>query len=188
MRNCKGLSLVVVSLLVTLVLAAPTLAEEVQPAPQPAGTFFFAYRTPAHVNRSSSEVFHQAFNGVLDLLKERNVVLREDELAKRTHSEEVIPVPTLLRVTRESGASHLLLVVVDRPATKWIKITVQCYDLSGKLLWEEMGQDGGGMSGGSGLKKTIERIREKLTPRIGKEGLPVAENREIKTTENRSQP
>jgi hypothetical protein len=61
---------------------------------------------------------------------------------------------------------------VDRPATSWLKVTLQCYDLSGKALWEEHTSSAGGLSGKGAPSKTIENLKKKILPRIGQPGLP----------------
>ena len=82
-------------------------------------------------------------------------------------------VDSMLNIARQLGASTLLFVTVDRPLTKWIKVTVESYDADGKKLWSEESSDGGGMSGKGGYTKTLGRIREKLSKRLGGPGLPV---------------
>ena len=58
-------------------------------------------------------------------------MLREDEFRKRNTSEEQFSKDSLINVARDIGASHILYVDVDRPATQWVKITAQCLDLTG---------------------------------------------------------
>lgn len=64
--------------------------------------------------------------------------------------------------------------MVDRPATKWIKVTVQSSDISGKPRWTEEGSNGGGLSGANALKNTEKGLYEKIDKHVGQEGLPVA--------------
>jgi hypothetical protein len=62
---------------------------------------------------------------------------------------------------------------VDRPAAAWLKITVQCFDESGKQLWEEHAEKKSGLNGKSAPHDMGEKIKSKLEAHMGKEGLPV---------------
>ena len=79
----------------------------------------------------------------------------------------------MLNIARQVQANSLLFVTVDRPFTKWIKVTMQAYDLSGKLLWQEEASDAGSMTGKGGYQKTLKRIEASLSKRLGTPGLPL---------------
>ena len=103
---------------------------------QAVGSYFVAYRTPAQLSRSGPEVFHGIADQTLELLKSKHVVLVSDPERPSFQTAELFSLESLLKLAREAGASHLLYLTVDRPAAKWVKITLQCFDFSGKLLWE----------------------------------------------------
>jgi hypothetical protein len=141
--------------------------------------FVFVQRTDRHGKHSSSEVFNEAMNDLLNYLKGKNVAIAVDEFGGRNNAESATPMETVFNIGRDAKGSSVLYVVVDRPMTKWIQITAKCYDMSGKELWKEEASNGNGdMSGGQGLKTTEKRLHEKLDKHVGKEGLPVLVSRE----------
>jgi len=136
------------------------------------GVYYVAYRTPAHVARSSPDVFHGVANDMLDLLKTNDVNVVADPERGTIETNELFSVDSLLSLTKNAGATSLLYLTVDRPATSWLRLTLQCYDLSGKLLWEEHASSSGGLSGRGAPSKSMENLKKKLLPRIGQPGLP----------------
>ena len=164
-------SCTVVSKLILCLLAVG----QIQGHPPPTkldGVYYVAYRTPAHVSRSSPEVFHGVANDMLDLLKKNDINVVADPERGTIETNELFSLNSLLSLTQNAGATSLLYLTVDRPATSWLKLTVQCYDSSGKLLWEEHTSSGGGLSGKGAPSKTMESIQKKLLPRLGQPGLP----------------
>lgn len=144
---------------------APAVAHE-------QGVYFVAYRTQNHINRSSPDVFHQVAADLIAFLKSRDVNIVEDLERGILQTDESFSTESLLNLTKNASASSLLLVTVDRPVIKWLKVTVQAYDLTGKLLWQEEASSGGGLSGGGAPEKVLKTLKTKLDPRIGKSGLP----------------
>lgn len=136
------------------------------------GVYYVAYRTPAHVARSSPDVFHEVANEIVEFLKKSEVNVVADPERGTIETNELFSLDSLMGLTRNAGASSLLYVTVDRPATSWLKMTLQCYNSSGKLLWEEHASASGGLSGKGAPAKVIENLRKKLSPRIGQPGLP----------------
>ena len=139
---------------------------------KPDGVYYVAYRTPAHVTRSSPDVFHEVANDTLEFLKKNDVNIMTDPERGTIQTSELFSTDSLLNLTRDAGANYLLYVTVDRPSVSWLKVTLQCYDLSGKALWEEHASSGGGLSGKGAPSKTMESLKKKLLPRIGQQGLP----------------
>ena len=45
------------------------------------------------------------------------------------------PHDEVLVKAKETGASHLLLLTVDRPISQWINIKLECHDLKQGPLW-----------------------------------------------------
>lgn len=168
-RSLLGCVLILMPL-VSLQLAA-------QEANSPAGgplVFVFVQRAQSHVKYSKPDVFYDVLNDVLGYLKERNVAMATDQFGGRSNSENEMPLTTVQGIARDAGATYLLYALVERPITKWIKVSVRCYDMAGQKLWEEQAESGGGMSGGHGLRVTLDRLHEHLDKRVGQPGLPVA--------------
>lgn len=144
------------------------------PAAANGGVYLVVFRTPAHVRSSSPQVFHGFAQDLWDLLKSKNVPLKVDPERGTIETESAMSVDSMLNIAGQVGASSLLFVTVDRPVTKWIKVTVQSYGLDRKLQWSEEASDGGSMSGKGGYKKTLERLETSFTKRFGGPGLPTS--------------
>ena len=157
------------------VLWPSDLRAQAQAPPLGAGpqVFVFVQRASSHVKFSKSEVFHNVLDDLTSYFKQKNVVMAVDQFGGRTNSEEEMALSTVQSIARDAGATYLLYALVERPLTKWIKVTVSCYDMSGQRLWAEESSSGGGFSGGHGLEVTLDRLHEKLDKRIGQPGLPV---------------
>ncbi|MGH9602673.1 MAG: hypothetical protein ACRD24_09830, partial [Terriglobales bacterium] len=112
---------------------------------------------------------------LLGFLQSKRVVLVSDRErgSPSFKTSELFSQESLLRLAREAGASHLLYLTVERPATKWIKLTLQCLDLSGKLLWQEVTDGGGGFSSKGGVQKAIDKMKKRVEGRLGGPGLAV---------------
>ncbi len=145
----------------------------IAPPAQAAGSYFVAYRTPAHVSYSGPEVFHGIADEIHKFLTAKNAVLVVDPERPSFQTAELFSLESLLKLAQDAGATHLLYLIVDRPATKWVKIRFQCFDPSGKLLWEEVTQDGGGLSGKAGVQRALNKMKKQLEARLGGPGLAV---------------
>jgi hypothetical protein len=152
--------------------ASSQVAEPPSAKPNSAAVFVFADRTDRHAKYSSSEVFHSLLDDTLAFLRANQVAMAVDKFAGRTYSENQTPLETIFTMARDAHATSVLHLNVDRPVTKWMKVTVRCYDITGKLLWEDKAESGGGFSGEHGLRVTQERLRDLLKKRLGQEGLP----------------
>lgn len=147
---------------------APSAAED-----NPATTFVFVQRTKGHIELSKSEVFYSVVDDVYSYLATKDVALAKDEFGGRTHAEDEVPISTVLHIARDANATYVLHLIVDRPITKWIKVTVRCYDLSGKQLWEESAADSGGLTGIHRQHVILDRLHRLLDKRLGQPGLTV---------------
>ena len=154
---------------------APYLPAQEKPALSPNGpaVFMVVFRTPAHVRYSQPQVFHGFANDLYSFLNEKNVPIKVDPERGTIETESPMSVESMLNIARQVEANSLLFVTVDRPISKWIKVTLQSYDLSGKLLWQVEASDAGSMTGKGGYQKTLERIEASLSERFGTPGLPV---------------
>lgn len=150
--------------------SAPTSATA---AVDPQKVFVFVQRTDRHAKYSSPEVFHNVLNDLLDYLKTKNVAIAVDEFGGRNHAEGATPLDTVFTIARDAKASSVMYVVVDRPVTKWLKITVQCFDMERKQLWQEEASSGGGLSGSHGFEVSTKKLHALLDNRAGRDGLPI---------------
>jgi hypothetical protein len=141
--------------------------------PKTVGVYYAAFRTSAHIARSSPEIFHGVSQDLLDYLKSKSVRIVADPERGVLETSDQISTESMMRLAKLAGASGLLLVTVDRPAASWLKITVQSFDESGKQLWEESADKKSGLNGKSAPHDVGEKIKSKLQTHIGREGLPV---------------
>jgi len=159
-------------LLCSLSVAAQTKAPS---ASQAEGAFFVAYRTPKHVTTSTPDVFHGIANDLLAYLEANEVRIVKDPERGIIQTDELFSLQSLLNLTKNAGATHLLYLTVDRPIAAWVKVTLQCYDLSEKLLWQEQASVASGMTGKNAPAKAVANLKKKIQPRIGQPGLPKVE-------------
>ena len=170
-------------LLLVIFSAMVSIAQEQSASPPPSTTasasadqqkvFVFVQRTDRHSKYSSPEVFHNVLNDLLDYLKTKNVAIAVDEFGGRNHAEGATPLDTIFTIALDAKASSVMYVVVDRPVTKWLKITVQCFDMNRKQLWQEEVSSGGGLSGGHGFEVSTKKLHAQLDKRLGQDGLPI---------------
>jgi|SRR5579864_239047 len=170
-----------VLLFIALMAAVCISQESTPPAPAANGSakieqqkvFVFVQRTDRHGKYSSPDVFHNVLNDLLEYLKAKNVAVAVDEFGGRNHAESATPLDTVFSIARDARASSVMYVVVDRPVTKWLKITVQCFDMNRTQLWQEEASSGGGFSGAHGFEVSSKKLHAQLDKRIGQLGLPV---------------
>lgn len=148
--------------------------------------FVFLIRTDNHVKYSSPQVFEEVVDDVYGYLESKRVYLAIDEFGGRRASTEEIPLESVQKIARGSGAESLLLLTVDRPAMKWIRIGAKCYGASGTLLWSFEADSGssitGPITGKAGLRAALKTLHKRLDEHIGKVGLPVRAEAEQLTT------
>jgi len=77
--------------------------------------------------------------------------------------------------TAQSSA-YTLTLIIDRPMSKWIQITMQARDEAENLLWSETVSDGGwAHAGTTGTLNALTRVHEIIDAKLGAEnGLPLA--------------
>lgn len=162
-----------VSFLTSSAAAQQGPSSSASPAVAQQKVFVFVQRTDRHAKYSSQEMFHSAMGAVFDYLKQKHVAIAVDEFGGRDHAEGVMPMETVFKIAKDANADGLLWVEVDRPATKWLKLTMKCYDMNNNMFWQEKAESGGGFSGAHGLEVTTKRMHEVLDKHIGQTGLPV---------------
>ena len=153
---------------VTDAASAGTEAKQVK-----GGVYYVAFRTSAHIARSSPEIFHDVSQDLLDYLKSKGVHIVADPERGVLETSDQMSMESMLRLAKLASASGLLLVTVDRPAAAWLKITVENFDESGKQLWEENADKKSGLNGKSAPHDVGQKIKNKLAAHIGREGLPM---------------
>ena len=164
------LALIASSFVLAQESASPVAAKKIE------GVYVIGYRTPGHTRASSPEVFHSAMADVRKFLTEHKVKVLTDAERGFVENESQMSVENMTKLAKEAGAASLLLVTVDRPASKWIKLTLEAYDLNGIRLWQENLDSGmSPMNGTAGYKKCFEKLGKTLPVRIGGPGLPVSE-------------
>jgi hypothetical protein len=157
---------------------SPVTGKPSQPAEKPltsVGTFFAALRTQNHIARSDSNKFNEAVDGIEQFLTSNKVVLREDPLRTKFRLESTMSKENLIHVAEDAGASYVLQLTVDRPATVWIELTMQCFDLQGKQLWEERGSGANQFSSSGHVQKAVKKLTSRLAPKLGTDCLAQAE-------------
>ena len=160
------------STVVLLILGAFGNAKPQTSTPPIDAVYVVAYRAPNHIKLSRPEIFHGFANDLTSYLKSRDVHILEDPERGMLQIDQLMSVESLLNLTKNAGAKYLLLATVERPVTKWMKVTVQAYDLSGMLLWSEEATSGGGVTGKGASEKILKSLQKKLDSRIDKPGLP----------------
>jgi hypothetical protein len=153
--------------------AAPPVQAAASVNNEQAKVFVFIQRTDRHAKYSSGEVFQNTVKDLMEYFKSKNLAMAVDEFGGRNSAEGAMPLETVFNIARDAKASSLLYVLVDRPPSKWIKLTAQCYEIGGKQLWQEEVSSGGGLSGAHGFKVATQKMHALLDKRIGQEGLPV---------------
>lgn len=69
------------------------------------------------------------------------------------------------------NSKTILVLIVDRPPSKWVEITVQGQDPSGNIFWNEKVSDGGGWGhlGEQGLLNTLDKVHHIIDSRLPKQ-------------------
>ncbi len=163
-----------------LLACSPSSAQTSSPSSSnPESSFMAAFRTSAHVNRSSPSVFNEAVDEAVEFLRSSDVVLANDPLRDPSSQiprfQEDMSRDDLLASAKYAGATYLLVIIVDRPVRQWLKVTVECYDLSGKMFWRESAGYSGSFDVNSkkALPEVMKKLGRQLSARLGKPGLPL---------------
>ena len=147
----------------------------------PNGSYVAAFRTSKHVMASKPEVFHDAVGEVVRYLDDRKVDLVSDPLRSRIETQDAISIDSLVKIAKQAGASYLLYIIVDRPVTQWLKVTVQCYDLDQKMLWQGSAGYTGAFDVNSkkALPEIMKKLDKQLAPRLEHPGLMLRKDAQI---------
>jgi hypothetical protein len=142
-------------------------------AQSPNGSYVAAFRTPKHVMASKPEVFHDTVEEIVRYLENNQVELVRDPLRPRIETQDTISIESLVKIAKDSGAAYLIYFIVDRPLSQWLKVTVQCYDLDQKMLWQEAAGYTGTLDVNSkkALPEIMKKLGKELAPRLDHPGL-----------------
>ena len=107
---------------------------------------------------------------LLDFLSAKGVDVMNETASFQTQTSQVASLNYYLEHLPASGASGLLYMIVERPRNYKYIIRLQCFDSSGKLLWEEKeSKDGWSETGAT--SGVLDKIEKKLLHHIGSPGL-----------------
>jgi hypothetical protein len=152
---------------------------------QGASVFLAALRAQNHVKYSSSERFQEAVDEVEKFLSSSGVQLRKDPLRGKFRVEGTMSKENEIRIAQDAGATYLLQLIVERPQTAWMALTMQCFDLQGTMLWEEKGRAANQLTAAGHVQKTVKKLVAKLTPRLGSACLPVSASTKSNPTQDK---
>ena len=158
LRSCITFLLASIVFLLTAIFAS---AQQPETTPQPSAKLFLAASGPA-------DQLPAVLDGFTDYLAAKNV--RTKQLGAEPKSRGV----ALDELTQKGGA-YLLFLTFDFAPNRNLHatLTIQCFDATGKKLWEE--ETKGGMfmvNQSSYIKGMIKNGCKKLDAHVGNEGLP----------------
>ena len=151
-----------------LIAAVNTTAQQSPTSPTPTA-FVFLQQTPNFAKLNPPKVFQEVVDEVQADLNASGIpaVIRTDDLS----SGAELPMYAVQELARASKAASLLYVVVDRPRTRWIKVTVQCFDASGQQIWMEEALPGHEWTPSKAQRNALRKLHEELTRRFEEPGL-----------------
>ena len=160
---------------------------QTNPASSPQTTYVYFQRTSRHAKFSTPAVFDQVVGEFREYLSTSRIATLTENNVLSLGAE--LPLSAVQEMASDSGAPYLLYVIVDRPLSNWLKVVVQCYDASGRMIWQEEVSAGGGITSKNATRDALQKLREKLNPRLGQPGLPerTSEQQAALTTSNSSQ-
>ena len=196
MKVLRSLDYVLVYAVFLCFLACSSLSAQTSTSSltNPESSFIAAFRTSGHVKNSSPSVFNEAVDQTVEFLRSSDVALANDPLNDPANQiprfEEEMSRDDLLASAKYAGATHLLIITVDRPISQWLKLTIDCFDLSGKMLWRENAGYSGSLDVNSkkAMPEVIKKMAKQLTPRFGKPGLPLVAATESKGSDQQAAP
>ena len=153
---------------ILLIFAVNMPAQESHTSPA-LTAFVFFQKTSAFAKRKPPKVFQEVVDEVQADLKASGVsaVIRTDDAS----SGAEFPMYAVQDLARASKAEFLLYVVVDRPMTKWVKVTVQCFDASGLQIWVEEASPGHEWTPSKGERNALKKLHAELIQRLAQPGL-----------------
>ena len=127
--------------------------------------------------------FTSVYMELLDFLSTSGVEIANYGLQKVTNTQETgfMPLSSIIEMLPKTGANSLLYVKVEQGENMlggYVRATVyfQCYDTTGRLLWDEKVISGA--VNGADTRLGSHGWKRKLTPHIGKPGLLLKQGQE----------
>jgi hypothetical protein len=127
--------------------------------------------------------FTSVYMELLDFLSTSGVEIANYGLQKVTNTQETgfMPLSSIIEMLPKTGANSLLYVKVEQGEIMlggYVRATVyfQCYDTTGRLLWDEKVISGA--VNGADTRLGSHGWKRKLTPHIGKPGLLLKQGQE----------
>jgi len=163
-RNRRGCHIILL-----LLIAASSAHAQADSMLSEQSTFVFIQKTSGVAKFSSHQLFQHVVDDLQEYLKAHEIttVVRTGDLS----SEAEMPLYAVQEMARNSHAMYLLYVIVDRPTTKWLKVTVACYDAKGQQVWAEESSAGKELLRHNGEQNALKRLHQKLDQRLGRPGL-----------------
>jgi len=138
------------------------------------GVLFVACRTDRHRQYSSREVFQDIVDEVLLFLKQKKLRLANDELGRTLQVDGTISTYEVIASAKKAGASHVMVLTVDRPWSAWVKLRLQCLTVYGSILWEEEAKNGSWTKTGTGgVRAAMEKFKTRISKDLSQMPLPM---------------
>ncbi len=123
----------------------------------------------------SEEFFEAVFQEIQNTLVIFGVKVATKESELRAGTLNSVSLPNLLEAVRQQGSDSLLYVTVERRGMNISLVRLRCFDVDGKLLWEDSASNSHQLFGTeqSAARFVMKQLKKKLEPHIGKPGLPL---------------
>ena len=170
-----GLTLGLVLGLIALATVIGAVSQDVHPPPTSTRILVFAYRAPSHVKYGKPQDFTAISDDLVTFLNSNGAAIANDLIQKPTVSAEALSKDTFATYLREAGAQRLLYVTMERPMTLNFKVTLQCYDAHGDVLWETVVKENT-VRGSTAVVQATEQLHTQLRLRMATPSVNVANN------------
>jgi len=140
-------------------------------APKRSGIILAGLSGPGTPEGSFEFIFVQ----LLDFLSGKRVDMMNQTASFKPSTTEITSLNYYLEKLPASGASGLLYMTIERPRNYKYTLQVQCFDVTGKLLWDEKESEDGWSETGA-TNGVLDKIEKKLLPHIGSAGLPLKQD------------
>jgi hypothetical protein len=147
-------------------LLAPLFGAGFEDAAAAPSAILIAVRSRDHMSRSSVDKFDQAVDGVEAYLEKQHIALLRDPLRGQVRIEGEANRETITRIAKDAGASQVLELVVNRPMSSWMELTLRCTKTSGELLWEVRSAASNQLTSKDHVRKALENLAKKLDTKL----------------------
>jgi hypothetical protein len=133
---------------------------------QPNGIVVFAYRAKGHVRFGKQEEFTRIVDDLLSFLKSNRIAVLNDSLHSPVETTQAKPSESFIAGLRGTGVQHVLQLVVDVPFSARLKLILTCYEMTGKIAWEEPLVEKGQLRQSAAEAQGKEELHSRLEARI----------------------